>query len=103
MSKSVLIIEDDSDIAENLKALLLLEGYDANISKDGLEALTQLRSSAQLPDVILLDLMMPVMDGFEFYETKKEDATLAHIPVVVMTAGRNVEAKVQQLGVKAYF
>lgn len=100
--KSVLIVEDDLDIAENLKALLVLEGYETFISKDGREALEQLHNGCH-PDLILLDLMMPVMDGFQFYQAQQSEPNLADIPVVVMTAGGNIEAKVQKLGVQAYF
>lgn len=103
MSKNILIVEDDLDIAENLKSLLALEGYSSEISKDGLEALNRLRDGSPRPNLILLDLMMPVMDGFQFYREQQADPTLAGIPVVVMTAGGNVEAKVQQMGIEAYF
>ena len=102
-SKKVLIVEDDLDIAENLKALLALEGYDTAISKDGREALDRLNDGEGLPDLILLDLMMPIMDGFQFYQAQQSNPEIADIPVVVMTAGGNVEAKVQKLGVQAYF
>lgn len=101
--KSILIVEDDLDIAENLKALLVLEGYSTSISKDGREALDHLHADRPKPDLILLDLMMPIMDGFQFYQAQQADPQLSNIPVVVMTAGGNVEAKVQSLGVQAYF
>jgi DNA-binding NtrC family response regulator len=101
--KSVLIIEDDLDIAENLRALFTLEGYDAAISKDGREALARLNANGFRPDVILLDLMMPVMDGFQFYQAQQSNAELSKIPVIVMTAGGNVEAKVSELGAQAFF
>jgi len=103
MSKNILIVEDDLDIAENLKALLSLEGYSSEISKDGLDALNRLRDGSPRPSLILLDLMMPVMDGFQFYREQQSDPTIAGIPVVVMTAGGNVEAKVQKMGIQAYF
>jgi CheY-like chemotaxis protein len=104
MSGSVLIVEDDLDIAENLCALLTLEGYKAEISKDGRDALDRLLANGHRPDVILLDLMMPVMDGFQFREAQQADPKLANIPVLVMTAGgNNVETKVSGLGVHGYF
>jgi len=103
MSKNILIVEDDLDIAENLKTLLSLEGYSSEISKDGLDALNRLRDGSPRPSLILLDLMMPVMDGFQFYREQQSDPTIAGIPVVVMTAGGNVEAKVQKMGIQAYF
>lgn len=101
--KNILIVEDDLDIAENLKALLSLEGYNSEISRDGLEALNKLHDDGPRPSLILLDLMMPVMDGFQFYREQQADSTIAGIPVVVMTAGGNVEAKVQKMGIQAYF
>lgn len=102
MKKSVLIIEDDLDIADKLKDLLELEGFTAQIATDGRMALNQLTAATNKPSVILLDIMMPIMDGLEFCQEQCEIAELAKIPVVVMTAGGNSEEKVKQLRVHAY-
>ena len=70
-------------------------------AENGRVALDLLRAAAELPDGILLDLMMPVMDGFEFRVNQLDDARLAGIPVAVMTAGGQVEEKKRELTAKA--
>lgn len=89
--KSVLIVEDDRDIREALEDLLKSEGYNAYSAvngKDGLEALKTIPG----PCLILLDLMMPVMNGWEFMEAKKHDVVLATLPVVIVSALRSASA-----------
>ena len=81
----VLIVEDDSDLREMMAQLLALEGFTAATTANGSEALSYLRTSAT-PELILLDLMMPVMDGYEFLRAQGEDARFAAIPVVVLSA-----------------
>lgn len=98
-----MIIEDDVDIAENLKSLLEIEGYTSDVAKDGLEGLNRLRSASELPGLILLDLMMPTMDGFQFREAQMNDPALAKIPVAIMTAGGNIEAKIAAMNVEVSF
>jgi CheY-like chemotaxis protein len=82
--KRVLIIEDDADIREALSMLLEAEGYECAHAANGAEGLALVRRHR--PDVILLDLMMPVMDGWQFRAEQKWDASIADIPVVVMSA-----------------
>ena len=84
-SACVLIIDDDTAIRESLQELLMDEGYRVRVAADGREGL-EVCASLPLPDLILLDLSMPVMDGHEFARRKQDDATLAAIPVCVMTA-----------------
>jgi CheY-like chemotaxis protein len=98
----ILIVEDDRDIAENLKELLELEGYAAEIARDGQQAINRIKGQP-FPKVILLDLMMPLMDGFQFREEQLKDPAMATIPVVVMTAGGKIELKVQKMNAQAYF
>jgi CheY-like chemotaxis protein len=85
MSEYILVVEDDRDLREILADALELEGYQAVCCEHGEAALRHLDTGAR-PCVILLDLMMPVMDGWTFRERILEDASLASIPVVVMTA-----------------
>jgi CheY-like chemotaxis protein len=80
----VLIIEDDADIREALAELLQAAGYECAGAANGAEGLVQVRR--QRPDVILLDLMMPVMDGWQFRAHQRWDATMSDIPIVVMSA-----------------
>jgi CheY-like chemotaxis protein len=85
-SAHILLVEDDDDIRDLLSQVLAEEGYTVVGAANGLEALTYLRSDGQRPDLILLDLMMPVMDGWQFRAAQREDPQLAAIPVVLLTA-----------------
>jgi CheY-like chemotaxis protein len=85
MSNGVLVVEDDPDLREMMAQLLRLEGFDPVVAENGRDALKVLRSGAR-PDVILLDLMMPIMDGWQFRREQQSDRALADIPVVVATA-----------------
>jgi CheY-like chemotaxis protein len=80
-----LVVDDDQDIRDALCELLVDEGYQAVAAANGVEALTYLRSR-EPPCVILLDLMMPIMDGWEFRRQQQSDPKLAAIPVVAITA-----------------
>ena len=80
----ILIVEDDADIREDLAALLRCEGYEVSTARNGLEALEYLRSE-RLPGLILLDLMMPVMDGWEFRRRMLKDERLAGVPIVLLS------------------
>jgi CheY-like chemotaxis protein len=88
----VLVVEDDRDIREIVIETLTEEGYGTFAAANGQEALAYLTSAARLPGVILLDIMMPVMDGRTFRARQLEDPRLAGIPVVVMTADADVAA-----------
>ncbi len=89
-AKRILLVDDDPDIRESLAEVLEGEGYRVVRAANGAQALARLRQ-LPLPDVILLDLMMPVMDGFEFRQVQKRNHDLADIPVVVITAGGRVD------------
>lgn len=99
---SILIVEDSLDIQDSLKQLFESENYDVHVTSNGQEALTYLRSGAKHPNVILLDLMMPVMDGYEFRKTQMLDEVLSKIPVVIMTADGHVEEKSGKLAGAAF-
>jgi CheY-like chemotaxis protein len=86
MSQQVLIIEDDPALREALSQVLADEGYDLLSARDGLEAVNCLKKGNR-PDVILLDLSMPVVNGWEFRMFQKRDPDLAQIPVILITAG----------------
>ena len=83
-SHVVLVVDDDKDIRDLLSDALAAEGYVAVSARHGAEALERLRDLR--PDLILLDLMMPVMDGLAFIAAKKDDPALVDIPVIAMTA-----------------
>ena len=82
---SVLIVEDDADLREMMAQLISLEGFQAHTVANGREALDYLHR-AQHPELILLDLMMPVMDGWEFRREQRNDPAIADVPVVVLSA-----------------
>jgi CheY-like chemotaxis protein len=86
MSHEILIVEDDSALREALAQVLSDEGYELFSARDGLEAVNCLKKGNR-PDVILLDLSMPVVNGWEFRMFQKRDPELARIPVVLITAG----------------
>ncbi len=81
----VLVVEDEAAIRETLIDVLRLEGCQAEGSSDGLDALERLHRTPPI-DVIVLDLMMPVMDGWQFRLEQRRDSTVAHIPVVALSA-----------------
>jgi CheY-like chemotaxis protein len=81
----VLIVEDDADLREMMAQLLSLEGFQTAAVANGREALEYLQRR-ESPDVILLDLMMPVMDGWEFRRRQQADPALARVPVIVLSA-----------------
>lgn len=83
--KSILIIEDDKAIRETLQVALELEGYEVKTAANGLEGVQALEKMPR-PCLILLDLMMPVMDGWGFMSAIEHSDTLAAIPVVIVTA-----------------
>jgi CheY-like chemotaxis protein len=82
----VLIVEDDADLREMMAQLLSLEGFKSATVANGREALEYLHDGREKPDVILLDLMMPVMDGWEFRRKQQADPTVADVPVIVLSA-----------------
>ena len=86
MNHPVLIVEDDEDIRESLMDLLEDHGYLPIGACDGREALDKLGASKQLPCVIVLDLMMPVMDGVTFREEQLRNPLLSGIPIIVISA-----------------
>jgi CheY-like chemotaxis protein len=84
-AKTVLIIEDDELTREMLTAILEAEGYRSASVANGQEALARLHAEAT-PDLILLDLWMPVMNGWEFCAVQSQDPLLASVPVVIISA-----------------
>ena len=91
----VMVVEDDFAIRETLRELLEDEGYRVTWASNGREALARIREHA--PRLILLDLMMPVMDGWEFRSAQQRDPELANIPVIVISADHALEQKVGDL------
>jgi CheY-like chemotaxis protein len=82
----ILVVDDDPGIRESLREVLEDEGYHVTCMANGQEALDHLKAASPRPCVILLDLMMPVMDGWQFRRQQKLDPAIADIPLVVITA-----------------
>ena len=93
--KVVLVVEDDGDIREEVAHCLEAEGYAVRVAENGKSAVEQL-STGVCPGVILLDLMMPVMDGYELLAKLQKHSEWSTIPVIIMSA--HLSAQPQNLG-----
>jgi CheY-like chemotaxis protein len=93
----VLVVEDDEGIRDALAVVLEDAGYGVWLAANGAIAIGELRAASDLPFLILLDLMMPVMDGAQFLQEMRQDPRLSALPVVVVTADGNALAKAAAL------
>ena len=102
MTKTILIADDEPNIVISLEYLLQRDGYRVVVARDGQEALDAI--AAGPPDLVLLDVMLPRVSGFEVCQTVRENPALAGMPIVMLTAkGREVEViKGLALGANAY-
>lgn len=91
--KQVFVVDDDWGIRELMTELLEDAGYAVVTAADGREALAYLRSCDVAPCLILLDLNMPVMTGWEFRHEQQGDPALDHIPVAVISADRSIDTQ----------
>ena len=91
--RTVLVVDDDPDIRDILVQVLEEEGYRVAGASNGREALSYLRSTPKPPCVILLDLMMPIMNGWQFRVEQQRDPEISGIPVVVITATGDAQRK----------
>jgi CheY-like chemotaxis protein len=82
---NVLIVDDEPEIRDSLQEFLEDEGYQVSTAADGAEALQRLRSGKR-PCVVILDLLLPVVDGNQVYERMQRDADLSRVPVIVSTS-----------------
>lgn len=96
-NSTILIVDDEPDICETLENLLSLQGYNLAFANSGSEALA--RAGELTPDLILLDVMMPTMDGFEVCRRLRADPLLAEVPIIIITALANAESRLR--GIKA--
>src|SRR6266487_6615180 len=89
-SAFVLVVDDDPDVLASLCDALGEEGYEVRGARDGIEALEAINE--RRPDLIITDLLMPTMTGFELLAALHDDPQLATIPTLIITAGRSPEA-----------
>lgn len=102
MSKTILIADDEPNIVISLEYLLQRDGYQVRVARNGQEALDAIQASP--PDLVLLDVMLPLVSGFEVCQKVRENPALAGMRIVMLTAkGRDVEmSKGLALGANAY-
>ena len=93
----ILLVEDDRDVREAIAEVLEEEGFQVSRARTGVDALEQLGKSHRLPAAIVLDLMMPLMDGWEFWSLQQSHYEWASIPVVVISADTNAKDKASAL------
>ena len=99
VDKDILIVEDEQDLSDLLLDVLETEGHRARTAGNGLEALSRIEE--RRPQLILLDMMMPVMDGWQFIERLRANEEWTSIPVVVMTAVYDMSSLERKTGAKA--
>lgn len=92
-----MIVEDDGPIRESLRMILEMDGYTVLEAENGQQALGHLQSG-QLPNLIFLDLMMPVMDGVQFYQALRKNSEWDFIIAVILSATGNLKEKLASLG-----
>ena len=98
---TILLIDDHADQRDGMQELLRREGYCVETAANGQEALAKLHDGLR-PCVILLDLMMPVMTGYEFRQEQLRYPELSHIPVIVYSSITDVHENAKQLNAAAY-
>jgi DNA-binding response OmpR family regulator len=102
MAHSILLIEDDADLREVMAAFLESQDFDVACAENGAEALRLLWRGLH-PCAILLDLMLPGLDGFAFREFQRANPAWVHIPVIVVSAMDDLSQRIQELRPAAWF
>lgn len=101
-NKRIVIVEDDIDVRETLAEVLSEEGYETNAFSGGQAALQYLSALQDMPALILLDLMMPTMDGWEFRREQRRLGTLIAVPTVILSADGNIDRNMEALEANGY-
>ncbi|MEP6802759.1 MAG: response regulator [Acidobacteriota bacterium] len=99
--RRLLLVEDDAELRQTLCDLLKDAGYDVECAENGRVALTFLENSAP-PCLVLLDLMMPVMNGWEFRDAQSRNEKISNIPFVILTADGRADMKAETLRAAGY-
>ena len=84
MNARIVVAEDETDIRQNLKRMLTLEAFEVWVGENGHEALALIREHQ--PDIVISDVMMPILSGHQLISAMRSDSNLAHIPVILLTA-----------------
>ncbi len=84
--KTIVVVDDEEGIRETLKDVFEDEGYAVGVAPNGADALKLLRAMAVKPCIVILDLIMPILDGRAVFEAMKADPTLADVPIVIATS-----------------
>jgi two-component system chemotaxis response regulator CheY len=98
-SRTVLVVDDDPGVLEVLELALTAEGYDVILAHDGREALEHVVSSR--PHLMVVDLMMPIMDGWQFVRECRKRDICDKTPVIILSAARNLDQAARELGAQA--
>ncbi len=102
MKRKILVVEDDKDILMTLKELLEMEGFEADVAINGKEALNKLRAANDLPELIILDYSMPVMDAPAFKIEQENDSRIKHIPLILVTANAAPDHTKSKINARAF-
>lgn len=101
MKKSILIMDDDIDIRSTLKDILEDHGYCVHTASNGLEGLDLLKAVSPLPGLIILDLMMPNMNGHDFLQIRSASTSLSNVPVAYFSADSDINKRSKNEGVES--
>jgi CheY-like chemotaxis protein len=95
---SVLVVDDDRTVCDLIRNILESRGYATALACNGKEALAYLKKSPRAPRLILLDLMMPEMNGWEFQRAQQQDPAICGIPVAIITGLPELDGKARDMG-----
>ena len=102
VTKRKILIVEDEEIIRDILTEMLSDEYDINAVNNGEEALNELKANPNIYSLILLDMVMPVMDGKTFLAKKHEEKSFKNVPVIVLTSDENVEEEVLRSGALDY-
>jgi len=98
--KNVLVIDDEEEIVNAARRMLERSGYDVDTALNGKQGMDLVNKSR--PDVVITDIIMPIMDGYEFFKSLKRENLTSDIPVIILTARPNMEDSFRALGVEGF-
>ena len=93
ITETILIVEDDPDLQELLDLLLKQNKYESITAFNGKEALLKLKNMEKLPDLIISDICMPVMDGFKFFQNLSQSSEYSQIPFIFLSSSSPIDIK----------